>query len=193
MDPLAGWTIAITAERRAAEQAELLHRRGAEVVLTPLVESVPVAEAEVRAATSALLEAPLDAMVIASGIGLRAWMAMSWAWDLGDRLTEVLHTTEVHARGAKAAGALVGEGVELSRRTAAETLSEVLRDLAARGLEGRRVGVQQHGGDMTWFLDALAAAGAIVVPVPVYEVRAATARSPPRSSPRPRAEVGSTV
>ena len=146
-----------------------------------------------RAATPALLDAPLDTMVVASGVGLRAWMAMAWAWDLGERLTEVLHNTEVHARGAKAAGALVGEGVEISRRTAAETLSEVLRDLVARGVEGRRVGVQQHGGDMTWFVEALAAAGAVVVPVPVYETRPPPRTSPRRRWPPPRGAVGSTV
>jgi len=177
VDPLAGWTIAITAERRAPEQADLLQRRGADVVLAPLVASVPAADADVRAATAALLERPLDAIVVASGVGLRAWMAMAWTWGLGEQLTDALCATEVHARGGKAAGALLSEGIDALRRTPAETLSEVLRDLMARGVEGRRIGVQAHGGDMSWFLEVLTAAGATVVPVEVY-------RTEPRSEPR---------
>ena len=36
MDPLAGWTVAVTAERRACEQVELLQRRDATVLLAPV-------------------------------------------------------------------------------------------------------------------------------------------------------------
>ena len=88
MDPLAGWTIAVTAERRAAEQTELLQRRGAEVVLTPLVASSPVPERTSRDATAELLRAPLDDLVATSGVGVRTWIAMAWTWDLAEPLVD---------------------------------------------------------------------------------------------------------
>lgn len=171
MDHLAGWTIAVTAEHRAAEQAALLQRRGAEVVLAPLVQVEPVADAEVRAATTALVSAPLDAFVATSALGVRSWLAMAWTWDLGDALLEALRGTDVHVRGAATAGVVVGEGLA-APATAAATLSEVLERLRPEGVSGRRIGVQVPGSGSTWFLDALRAEGAEVVPVAVYRVAA---------------------
>src|SRR5690349_12960865 len=109
MDPLAGWTIAVTCDRRADEQAELLQRRGADVVLVPLVASQPVAEDEVRAATQRVLSGPLDVLVATTGVGMRSWLAMAWAWGLGDDLIERLRAVEVRSRGAKTLGSLVSE------------------------------------------------------------------------------------
>jgi len=48
MDPLAGWTVAVTAERRAAEQVALLQNRGVAVLLTPTVRAERVADATLR-------------------------------------------------------------------------------------------------------------------------------------------------
>jgi uroporphyrinogen-III synthase len=170
MDVLAGWTIAVTAERRAAEQAELLQRRGAEVLVAPVVTSAPVPEADTRVATEALLSGPLDALVVTSAVGARAWLAMAWSWDLGPALLAELRRTRVAARGAKAAGVLIAEDVPVDFRPADETLAEILAHLVDGGVAGQRVGVQLHGSDLAWFTDVLEAEGATVVPVPVYRV-----------------------
>ena len=172
MDHLAGWTIAVTSDRRADEQAELLQRRGADVVLSPLVESCPAPEAEVLAATAELVRAPVDVFVATTGVGMRSWLAMSWSWGLGDDLVRLLRRVEVRSRGAKTLGALVSEDIEGGWRASTDTLAETLDALVATGVRGRRIGVQLHGGDLAWFVDALSSAGAEVVPVPVYTVRA---------------------
>ncbi len=177
MDPLAGWTVAVTAERRAAEQTELLQRRGAEVVLAPLVASSPVPETASRQATAELVDARPDVLVATSGVGLRTWIAMAWTWDLAEPLLDALRDARVVARGSKAYGVLVGEDVEVAWRPPSETMTEVLDALLADGVAGRRIGVQLHGGDLTWFVTALRDAGAEVVAVPVYRVH-------PTESPR---------
>lgn len=170
MDPLAGWTVAVTAERRADEQAALLQRRGAEVLLTPLVRSRLVPEAVVRAATVELLDGPVDVVVATTGVGIRSWLAWSWTWGVGDALLDALRSAEVWARGSKAVGALAGEGLEAAWRTQEDRVDELVAGLVERGVAGCRVGVQLHGGDLAHALGALEAAGATVVPVPVYEV-----------------------
>ena len=170
MDPLAGWTVAVTAGRRAAEQTELLQRRGADVMLAPLVASTPVPDLEIRSATEALLAEPTDVFVATTGVGLRTWVAMSWTWDLGERVLRLLRTSDVCARGPNAVGALAGEDVPVRWRAASGSMAEVLDHLLQRGVAGQRIGVQLHGGDLTWFVDALRVAGAHVVPVPVYRV-----------------------
>ena len=63
------------------------------------------------------------------------------------------------ARGTKAAGAFLSEGLEVSWRAPGETLSEVLEHLLGLGVDGLRIAVQRHGGECTWFTDALEAAG----------------------------------
>jgi uroporphyrinogen-III synthase len=170
VDPLAGWTVAVTADRRSAEQTELLQRRGADVLLTPLVTAAPVPEADVRGATEELLRGPIDVLVASTGVGLRTWIAMSWTWDLGERLLAALQTVDVRARGAKAVGVLAAEDVPIAWRAPSETMAEVLTALLDEGVHGRRIGVQLHGGDLDWFVLALREAGAVVVPVPVYTV-----------------------
>jgi uroporphyrinogen-III synthase len=170
VDPLTGWTIAITAERRADEQAALLQRRGADVVLAPLVRARQVPEPALRNATSELLSQPLDVLVATTGVGIRSWLAWSWTWGVGDELADHLRSAAVWARGGKAVGALVSEGIDAAWRAPTDRLSELVDELLRQGVDGRRVGVQLHGGDTSWCTEALAAAGASVVPVPVYEL-----------------------
>lgn len=170
MDPLAGWTVAVTAGRRAGEQAELLQRRGADVLLAPAVQADRVDDAVLRAATEAVLADPPDVVVAASAAGMRAWMANAWSWGLGHALLEVLERADVVARSAATAGVLLGEGIRVRWWASGELLVEVLAELRAAGLAGKRVAVQPPGGDIGEFSTALAAAGAEVVVVPVYRV-----------------------
>lgn len=172
VDHLAGWTIAVTADRRADEQAALLQRRGADVVLAPVVASTPVDDAEVRAATEAMLAAPVDALVATSGAGIRSWLAMSWTWGLGEELLDRLRTTPVLARGAKTVGALAGEDISPAWRAPDETVDEVVARLLEQGVDGRRVAVQLHGDGPHGAVDRLRAAGAEVIAVPVYRTAA---------------------
>jgi uroporphyrinogen-III synthase len=170
MDHLAGWTIAVTADRRAAEQAELLQRRGSDVVLAPLLHTAPVAEAQVRDATFEVLSAPVDVVVATTGAGVRSWLAMAWTWGVGEALGDALRAAEVIARGAKAYGALAGEDVPIAWRPVSETLDGVLAHLDGRDLQGCRIAVQLPGTQLDRFTAALRSRGAEVLPIPVYEV-----------------------
>jgi uroporphyrinogen-III synthase len=172
MDPLAGWTVAVTAERRAREQVELLQRRGATVLLAPTVRAERVDDDALRSATAAVAERPPDLWVACSAAGVQGWIATAWSWGLGRALVDGLRRATIVARGASTAGALVGEGFDVDWRAGADTLAGLLDHLAGRDVAGRRVAVLPHGGDVAWFLDGLRALGAEVVEVPVYRVGA---------------------
>jgi uroporphyrinogen-III synthase len=172
MDPLAGWTVAVTAERRAREQVELLQRRNVTVLLVPTVRAERVDDAAVRTATAAVIKRPPDLWVAASAPGVQGWIATAWSWGLGPSLIRTLRGATVLARGASTAGALVGEGFDVDWKAAADTLSELLDHLAVRGVDGRRVAVLLHGSDMGWFPGALRDLGAEVTEVPVYRLSA---------------------
>jgi uroporphyrinogen-III synthase len=172
MDPLAGWTVAVTAQRRAGEQVELLQRRGATVLLVPTVRAERVDDATLRSATADVVERAPDLWVACTAAGVQGWIATAWSWGLGPALIRALRGATIIARGASTAGALVGEGIDVDWRAGADTLSELLDHLRRRGVEGLRVAVLPHGGDMAWFGEALRGLGADVREVPVYRLAA---------------------
>ena len=83
--PLAGFTIGVTAARRADELGALLERRGATVHHGPAIRIVPLADdTELECATRRLLAAPVDITVATTGIGFRGWMEAADAWGVHD-------------------------------------------------------------------------------------------------------------
>jgi uroporphyrinogen-III synthase len=172
MDPLAGWTVAVTAERRATEQVGLLQSRGANVLLAPTVRAERVGDADLRAITAALVESPPDMWVASTAAGVQGWIATAWSWGLGPALLRTMRGAAVVARGASTAGALVGEGFSVDWHAGGDTLTELLDHLRQRDLTGQRVAVLPHGGEMAWFPQALRELGADVIEVPIYRLGA---------------------
>ncbi|MFB7632772.1 uroporphyrinogen-III synthase [Streptomyces sp. NPDC056149] len=167
--PLDGFTVAVTAARKAAELGALLERRGAEVVYAPALRTVPLADdAELRAVTRALVAGPPDAVVASTAVGFRGWLAAADDWGLGEALRGRLAGAELLARGPKVRGAIRAAGLTERWSPASESLAGVLDHLLAEGVAGRRIAVQLHGEPQPEFVGALRAAGADVVPVPVY-------------------------
>ena len=185
---LAGFTVAVTADRRRDELASLLEVHGARVVLAPALRIVPLADdTRLRAATRALLERPPDVVVANTGIGMRGWLEAAEGWGLGEALRARLSAAYLVARGPKAKGALRAAGLTEAWSPESESNADVLEHLlrvktvvgaspngrARRGsgsapLSGQRVAVQLHGEPQEEFCGALTAAGAEVVEVPVY-------------------------
>jgi uroporphyrinogen-III synthase len=168
-EPLSGFTVAVTADRRRDELAALLERRGARVVLAPALRIVPLADdVELRHTTVALVDEPPDVMVACTGIGLRGWLEAAEGWGLSDRLKAALHGSYLIARGPKARGALRAAGLTDAWSPDSEACDEVLEHLLELGVNGKRIAVQLHGEPQPEFCGALAAAGAEVVEVSVY-------------------------
>jgi uroporphyrinogen-III synthase len=166
---LDGFTVAITADRRADEQASLFEQRGAAVLLGSTIRTLPVGGDDgLRAATEGVIAHPPDVLVANTGIGIRSWFGAAETWDLGDALLAALRDTRVFARGAKAAGAVHALGLDVVARAANERLQGCI-DLVLEDLvPGERVVVQRDGGPIPPELGPLRDAGAVVIEVPVY-------------------------
>lgn len=172
LQPLEGYVVGITADRRWTEQAELLKRRGAGVLHGPTMSTLYLADdAALRAATSSLVGSPPAYLVATTGVGIRAWLEAAHTWGLGDQLTACLMQTRIVARGPKAAGAVQSAGLEVWQRSPTERLPEILDILRAEPLVGQRVAVQEFGAESPGLTTALVEAGAEVVSVPVYRWR----------------------
>ncbi|MBV9023317.1 MAG: uroporphyrinogen-III synthase [Streptomycetaceae bacterium] len=167
--PLAGFTVGVTAARRADELAALLERRGAIVQRAPALRIVPLPDdAELLAATKQLIDQGPDIAVATTAIGFRGWIEAAEGWGLGSGLLERLDAAELLARGPKVRGAIRAAGLKEAWSPASESLAEVLDRLLEQGVSGTRIAVQLHGEPLPGFIEALREAGAEVVSIPVY-------------------------
>ncbi|MFE7126081.1 uroporphyrinogen-III synthase [Streptomyces sp. NPDC057617] len=167
--PLAGFTIGVTAARRADELGALLQRRGGSVVHAPALRIVPLADdTELLAATKELIDTVPDVVVATTAIGFRGWIAAADGWGHGEELLACLRGVELLARGPKVKGAIRAAGLVEAWSPGSESMAEVLDRLLGEGVEGRRVALQLHGEPLPGFVESLRAGGAEVVVVPVY-------------------------
>lgn len=167
--PLAGFTVGVTAARRADELIALLRRRGAAVLHAPALRIVPLADdSELLAATKELIGCAPDVVVATTAIGFRGWIEAADGWGVGEELLERLRAAELLARGPKVKGAIRAAGLVEAWSPESESLAEVLERLLSTGVAGRRIALQLHGEPLPGFVEALRAGGAEVVVVPVY-------------------------
>ncbi|HEU5309583.1 MAG TPA: uroporphyrinogen-III synthase, partial [Acidimicrobiia bacterium] len=169
LEPLEGYTVGVTADRRAGEQAELLRRRGARVIEAPTIATAYLGSDErLRHATEEVIAAPPDVLVVTTGIGIRAWFEAAQSWGLDVALLDALAGARVVSRGPKAAAAAQALGLEVWATAPDERMTGVRTQLAADATPGMRVAVQSFGDDTHDVAAALAGLDAVFTMVPVY-------------------------
>lgn len=172
--PLSGFTVAVTADRRRDEQAELIERRGGTVVFGPVIRTLPLgAEDEVRAATEALIVEPPDLLVCSTALGVRGWFSALESLGLDLALLDALDGVEVVVRGPKAAGAALTAGLHVDWHADPATYDELVHHLAARSAvraDGRpvRIALQRDGAEDDELAERFRGLGYEVSVVPVY-------------------------
>lgn len=166
--PLAGYTVGVTADRRADEQIELLERRGATVMHAPTIRTHPLVDEDALAtATREALSAPIDIAVLITAIGTRGWVETAESLGVAEDLLDTLARSELYVRGSKAKGAATTLGLPVTWVAPASS-SEVRDKLLERGVEGARIVVQLDGAGSEPMLGDLEEAGATVIGVPIY-------------------------
>lgn len=176
--PLSGFTVGVTADRRAGEQAQLLGRSGAEVVVGPCIRTLSsTGDPGLGAATTQLIAEPPDVVVLSTAIGVRGWFTEADALALGEPLHAAMGGAQVLARGPKAAGAALAGGLPVDWIAPDGThrgVLEHLRRLVA-GTSGAdqplRVALQLDGEPDSPLPERIRDLGCDVVAVPVYEWR----------------------
>lgn len=166
---LAGTRILVTAQRRSAELAGAMERRGATVTVAPALGMVSeIDEKGLLAATREILAHPVDTVVVTTGIGFRGWLDAAATADLYDDLVDALARARIVARGPKARGAIVAAGLKADWVAESETSAEVVSHLLGRGVDGERIAVQHHGAGDPTLEKHLINGGADVLALEVY-------------------------
>ena len=170
---LTGRTVAITAERRAEDQADLFRKRGADVLLAPTVHTVDLTDdVALRATTESVIADPPGWVVATTGFGMRLWFEAADAWDLGDALVGALGAGQVVARGPKAQSVCRQRGLEVRWRAPGESMPEVVDWLSTQaGIGDASVVVQLFDPEDHPSTAELVAMAGRVTEVPVYRWR----------------------
>ncbi len=166
---MAGCTVLITADRRSAELAAALTRRGAQVRHAPALSILSnVDDEQLIADTRELVEHAPDVVVVTTGIGFRGWIEAADAHGIADDLLAVLAGSRIVARGPKARGAIQAAGLQADWVAESETSGEIADVLLGEGVAGLRVAVQHHGAGADGLDAVFAEAGADVQGLIVY-------------------------
>ncbi len=181
--PLTGRIVAVTAERRAEDQAELFRKRGAEVLLAPTVHTVDLSGDDgLRRTTEAVIAEPPDWVVATTGFGMRLWFEAAETWGLDAALGSALGTSRVVARGTKAQSVCRQRGLEVVWKAPGESMPEVVAWMGAQdGIASATLAVQLFDPEdhpSTTELEAIAGA---VTTVPVYRWRRPDDEAPVRA------------
>ncbi|GAA1045762.1 MULTISPECIES: uroporphyrinogen-III synthase [Rothia] len=163
---LADKTIAITASRRAEEQAGAFERHGARVLLAPTVRIVKTDDdAALAAETQQVLAHPPHVLLVATGHGLKSWLDATEKNGGAERLKEMLSDAQIYVRGAKGRGAVRSLGWQDSGIAQVETTESLVELALEKGVAGKNVTIQQHGKPDPALVKRLEDAGATVTQV----------------------------
>jgi uroporphyrinogen-III synthase len=171
----AGLRVLSLESRRGAEMAKLIANQGGEAVIAPSMREIPLeSNTEAVEFGRKLFAGGFDMVIFLTGVGTRALARVVETIHPLDQYLAELRKIAVVARGPKPVAVLKEWNVPIAL-TAPEpnTWRELLRALdenaAAFPLKGRRVAVQEYGVPNTELIAGLAARGAQVTTVPVYE------------------------
>jgi uroporphyrinogen-III synthase len=165
-----GKTIAILETRVQEQMADLVRRHGGHPFSAPALAELPDLDPDAIAALVRdwVREAPA-LFIFQTGVGTRALFALTDQLGLTEDLLEVLSRARVAVRGPKPTGALRSRKVRID--FSAEdpfTTHEVLAQIQALDVAGKRVVVQRYGEANRELRDALEHRGALVSEIATY-------------------------
>jgi uroporphyrinogen-III synthase len=160
--------------RRGNEMATLISNYGGRPLSAPALREVPLeSNPEALAFADGLVRDEFDLVILLTGVGTRALLAV--VDKLRDRSSFVaaLSRTRVAARGPKPVAVLRELGITPwltapEPNTWRELLSALDSKATAQPLQGARLAVQEYGVSNQQLLEGLRARGARVTTVPVY-------------------------
>jgi uroporphyrinogen-III synthase len=161
--------------RRGAEIGTLIAKLGGVPIVAPSLREVPL-ESNLEAVNFAggLIAGAFDVVIFLTGVGARAMLEAAEHAHPREQIVAALSRTRVAVRGPKPLAVMREWAVPVwIAAPEPNTWRELMTALDARSdeqsLHGRRVAVQEYGVSNEELLDALAARGAQVTRVPVYQ------------------------
>jgi len=140
--------VAVPESRQLDTMAQLLEKRGAQVLRIPLIAIHDAPDVgPVLAWIERFIGSPPDLFIILTGEGVRRLLALADRHASKAALVDALSQTPLLCRGPKPARALREIGIKNAAQANSPTTDGVIDSLATMDLEDRRVAVQLYGDD----------------------------------------------
>ncbi|OFW07662.1 MAG: uroporphyrinogen-III synthase [Acidobacteria bacterium RIFCSPLOWO2_02_FULL_68_18] len=167
-----GLSVLVLESRRSREMASLVSTYGGRPVVAPALREVPLeSNSDALAFADALVRDEFDIVILLTGVGTRALLAVVDSARGREAFVAALARTRVVARGPKPLAVLRELQVPVWVRVPEpNTWRELVAAIDATGesILGRRVAVQEYGKSNDELLHELERRGARVTRVPVY-------------------------
>ena len=166
--------VLILESRRSTEMAALVSNYGGQPVSAPALREVPLdTNTGAFAFIDALLRHEFDLVILLTGVGTRALLAVVDRRGVRPAFLSALDSTKIAARGPKPVAVLRELGltpwiVAPEPNTWRELLTALDAKAGELTLRGARVAVQEYGTSNPQLLEGLRDRGATVLSVPVY-------------------------
>jgi len=169
----AGLWVAAFESRMAAEMMQLIERHGGRPLVAPSMREVPLEQnSDVLQFGARLLAGEFAMVILLTGVGTRFMLkVLDTRWSRAQSLA-ALGKTLLVVRGPKPLAVLREQGLQPALAVPEpNTWRDLVKALDERALalKGMTVAVQEYGVANSELLQALAARGAIVTRVPVYQ------------------------
>ncbi|HEV2041702.1 MAG TPA: uroporphyrinogen-III synthase, partial [Casimicrobiaceae bacterium] len=168
--PMKDKTVAILESRAGDRVASLIRKYGGTPFLAPALAEVPDVDPErIRALIGDWESTPPEIFIFQTGVGTRALFAATDSMGLTPALLRVLEASKIVVRGPKPTAALGARKVRIDLSADDPfTTKEVLAQLHAAPLRGKRVVVQRYGETNRELEATLESEGAEVVEIATY-------------------------
>jgi uroporphyrinogen-III synthase len=163
-------TVAILESRAGDRVASLIRKYGGTPFLAPALAEVPDVDAErIRALIGDWESTPPEIFIFQTGVGTRALFAATDSMELTPALLRVLQASQIVVRGPKPTAALGARKVRIDLSADDPfTTHEVLAQLHAAPLRGKRIVVQRYGETNRELEATLESESAEVVEIATY-------------------------
>ncbi len=167
--PLLGALVAVTAERRAAEQRLLLEALGANVTHCPLRYTRTLADiSALHATTRDLIARPAEVVLLTTTRGVRTWFTLADATGAGSTLRAAFANAVVATRGPRTSGEAAAQGLHVADPARGYTSADMLQLVSDRQQSDVRVAVQVDSAGSEDLLAGLRSLGADPLPIVTY-------------------------
>lgn len=169
MPALDGRTVALLENRKSEELAVLVRRQGGVVFAAPALRERPL-DGDTGKLIDRLIDGYFRVAIILTGAGASALFAEAERIGKLSRLLQAMRVMTVACRGPKPLGVLKRHGLTPGIvTTKPHTSAELLEELRSTALDGVPVMLLHYGELNTALTEALAARGALVEDVCLYE------------------------
>ncbi|MGW9527782.1 uroporphyrinogen-III synthase [Paenibacillus terrae] len=166
---MAGKRVALAGPRKADEMALLVTKMGGEPVLRPAQGTVFLDDIELRNAIVSWVKQPPDWNIFTTGMGMDALLDMAEDMGVAEQIIELLHSSNIAARGYKTVNGLKKRGFTPDVRDEDGSLIGLTQAFTPYDLKGKEVLLQLHGDPAPRLVKWLDEQGAVTRQVLPYK------------------------